>query len=257
MRFSVLASGSAGNACYVESARSRVLIDAGLSCREIIRRLELINVNPESLDALILTHEHSDHIKGAGPLARRFDIPVFGNSSTLKKGLRTLGDLSKPITIHTGQTIPIQDLHIETFTKCHDAVDPMGVAISSNGVKLGLVTDLGRSTRLVEDHLRGCRALVIEFNHDEKMLEEGPYPLDLKRRIRGPDGHLSNHQAGELVKTVFHEDLKLVVPAHISDTNNLPEKALQAAERVMMEIGRKKTKIVLSHQDHPLRMVEL
>jgi phosphoribosyl 1,2-cyclic phosphodiesterase len=257
MRFSVLASGSTGNACYVETAHSRVLIDAGLSGREIIRRLELINVNPEGLDALILTHEHSDHIKGAGPLARRLDIPVFGNRSTFKKGIKTLGDLSKPVTIHTGQTIPIQDLLIETFTKCHDAVDPMGVVISSNGVKLGLVTDLGRSTRLVEDHLRGCRALIIEFNHDEKMLEEGPYPLDLKRRIRGPDGHLSNRQAGELVKTVFHKDLKLVVPAHISDTNNLPEKAFQAVERVMMGCGKGKTKIVLSHQDHPMPMVEL
>jgi phosphoribosyl 1,2-cyclic phosphodiesterase len=257
MRFSVLASGSSGNAIYIESARSRVLIDAGLSGREIRRRLEIINVDPETLDALILTHEHTDHIKGAGPLARRLDIPVFGNSSTFKKGIKTLGDISKPVTIHTGQTIPIQDLLIETFTKCHDAVDPIGVVVSSNGQRLGLVTDLGRSTRLVEDHLRGCQALVIEFNHDEKMLAEGPYPLDLKRRIRGPDGHLSNHQAAELIKAVFHEDLKLVVPAHISDTNNLPEKALQEVERVVMGCGKGKTKIVLSHQDRPLDLMEL
>lgn len=257
MRFSVLASGSSGNAIYVESTQTKVLIDAGLSCREIMRRLELINVDPEGLDALILTHEHSDHIKGAGPLARRFDIPVFGNHSTLKKGLRILGDLSKPITIHTGQTIPIQDLNIETFTKCHDAADPMGVVISSNGVKLGLVTDLGRSTRLVEDHLRGCHALVVEFNHDEKMLEEGPYPLDLKRRIRGPDGHLSNHQAAELVKTVFHEDLKLVVPAHISEKNNLPEKALQEVERVMLECANGEIKILLSQQDQPMGIMDI
>ena len=257
MRFSVLASGSSGNAVYVESAHTKVLIDAGLSCREIMRRLELININPEGLDALILTHEHSDHIKGAGPLARRFDIPVFGNSSTLKKGLRVLGNIAKPITIHTGQTIPIQDLNIETFTKCHDAVDPMGVVISSNGLRLGLVTDLGRSTRLVEDHLKGCQALVIEFNHDEKMLEDGPYPLDLKRRIKGPDGHLSNHQAAELIQTVFHEDLRLVVPAHLSEKNNLPEKALQEVERVMTGCGNGKTKILLSHQDHPMPIVEL
>ena len=257
MRFSVLASGSAGNACYVESARSKVLIDAGLSCREIIRRLELIGVNPEHLDALILTHEHSDHIKGAGPLARRFDIPVYGNGSTFKRGIKTLGGLSRPVTIHTGQSIPIHDLIIETFTKCHDAVDPMGLVISSNGVRLGLATDLGRSTPLVEDRLRGCQALIIEFNHDEKMLEEGPYPLDLKKRIKGPDGHLSNHQACELVKTVFHENLKVVVAAHLSETNNLPEKALSEVEKALMggDIG--KTKIVLSHQDYPLPMVEL
>lgn len=257
MRFSVLASGSTGNACYVESAQSRVLIDAGLSCREIIRRLESIKVDPKSLDALILTHEHSDHIKGAGPLARRFDLPVYGNGSTLKRGNRILGDLSKPVTIHTGQAIPIRDLLIETFTKCHDAVDPMGLVISSNGAKLGMVTDLGRSTNLVEEHLKGCQALIIEFNHDEQMLAEGPYPLDLKRRIKGPDGHLSNHQAGELIKMLFHDDLKYVVPAHLSETNNLPEKALQEVKTVLQGPGMENIKIVLSYQDHPMPIVEL
>ena len=139
-----------------------------------------------------------------------------------------------------------------------DAVysDPMGLVISSNSAKLGLVTDLGRSTRLVEEHLRGCQGLIIEFNHDEKMLTEGPYPLDLKRRIRGPDGHLSNLQAGELVKILFHKDLKFVVPAHISETNNLPEKALQEVKTALTGRGKENIKIVLSYQDHPLPMVE-
>jgi phosphoribosyl 1,2-cyclic phosphodiesterase len=257
MRFSVLASGSAGNACYVESAHSKVLIDAGISCREIIRRLDVIGVNPEKLDALILTHEHSDHIKGAGPLSRRFDLPVYGNGSTFKRGVKTLGGLTKPVTIHTGQSIPIHDLIVETFTKCHDAADPMGLVISSNGVRLGLATDLGRSTQLVEDRLRGCQALIIEFNHDEKMLEDGPYPLELKKRIKGADGHLSNYQAGELVKTVFHEDLRVVVAAHLSETNNLPEKALKEVEKALMGGETGNIRIVLSHQDYPLPMVDL
>jgi phosphoribosyl 1,2-cyclic phosphodiesterase len=257
MRFSVLASGSAGNACYVESAHSKVLIDAGISCREIIRRLDVIGVNPEQLDALILTHEHSDHIKGAGPLSRRFDLPVYGNGSTFKRGVKTLGGLTKPVTIHTGQSIPIHDLIVETFTKCHDAADPMGLVISSNGVRLGLATDLGRSTQLVEDRLRGCQALIIEFNHDEKMLEDGPYPLELKKRIKGPDGHLSNLQASALVKTVFHEDLRVVVAAHLSETNNLPEKALYEVEKALMAGEMGNTRIVLSYQDHPLPMVKV
>jgi phosphoribosyl 1,2-cyclic phosphodiesterase len=257
MRFSVLASGSGGNACYIETAKSKILIDAGLSCSELIRRLQLISVKPEGLDALVITHEHSDHIKGAGPLARRFDIPVYINSPTLNKSIRTLGNLSRTVPFHPGQSITINDLLIETFTKCHDAVDPIGLIISSDGARLGLVTDLGRSTRLVEDRLQGCQAIIIEFNHDEKMLEEGPYPLALKRRIKGSDGHLSNKQARKLLKAVSHENLNLVILAHVSKVNNLPEKAIREAKDVLTECRLDQTKILLSQQDYPVSMVEL
>jgi len=257
MRFSVLASGSSGNTCYVETEQSRILIDAGLSCRETIRRLELIDVDPATIDALIITHEHSDHIKGAGPLARRLNIPVYLNRSTLKKGLRHLGNLSKPVTIQTGQTITINDLLIDTFTKCHDAADPIGLVIASDGVRLGLVTDLGRSTRLLEDRLRGCQALIVEFNHDEMMLENGPYPLDLKRRIKGPDGHLSNRQGLELLRALVHEDLHVVVLAHLSEANNLPEKAFQELKTALENWGHNNTAILLSHQDRPVPLVAL
>ena len=127
MRFSVLASGSSGNACYVETAQTRILIDAGLSCRELMRRLELVHVDPKAPEALVITHEHVDHMRGAGPLARLLDIPVYINSSTFRKSLKILGNLSKPMAIHTGQTITIKDLAIETFTKCHDTADPIGL----------------------------------------------------------------------------------------------------------------------------------
>jgi len=262
MRFSVLASGSGGNACYVETAHSSILIDAGLSCRELIRRLEAIDVNPETLSALIITHEHADHLQGAGPLARLLDLPVYINSPTLKRGIRALGSLSRPVPIHTGQSITINDLLVETFTKCHDGVDPMGVVISSDGTRLGLATDLGRSTTLVEDRLRGCHALILEFNHDQKMLDEGPYPLELKnagtkRRIKGSEGHLSNQQAGELLRAVAHKDLGVVVLAHLSAINNAPEKAFQAAEDALTRRGLNNTKILISHQDDPISMVEL
>ncbi|MBU2499100.1 MAG: MBL fold metallo-hydrolase [Proteobacteria bacterium] len=257
MRFSVLASGSGGNACYVETARSRVLIDAGLSCRELMRRLALIDINPRDLDALILTHEHLDHIKGAGPLARRFNLPVYANRSTLRKGIKVIGNLSKPVTVHTGQTIAINGLLIETFTKCHDAADPMGVVVSYEGVKLGLITDLGRSTSVVEDRLRGCRALIIESNHDEKMLEEGPYPLDLKRRIKGAEGHLSNLQAAELLEALAHEALHVVVLAHLSAKNNLPDMALRAAKECLLRCGCLRTRVYMSSQDSPAPMIEL
>ena len=257
MHFSVLASGSGGNACYVESAHSKILIDAGLSYHEMIKRLELIKVRPESIDALIITHEHLDHIKGAGPLARRLDIPVYINSSTLKNGIRVLGNLSRPVTLQTGQTITINDLFIETFTKCHDAVDPIGLIVSSDDVRLGMVTDLGRSTRLVEDRLKGCQALIIEFNHDQIMLEHGPYSWELKRRVKGPEGHLSNQQAGELLKAVVHEDLSLVVLAHLSEINNDSQKAFKAAKDTLTRCGLNHTRILISHQDHPTKMINM
>jgi phosphoribosyl 1,2-cyclic phosphodiesterase len=241
----------------VETANSSILIDAGLSCRELIRRLEAIDVNPETLSALIITHEHADHLQGAGPLARLLDIPVYINSPTLKRGIRALGSLSRPVPIHTGQSITINDLLVETFTKCHDGVDPMGVVISSDGTRLGLATDLGRSTTVVEDRLRACHALILEFNHDQKMLDEGPYPLELKRRIKGQEGHLSNHQAGELLSAVAHKHLGVVVLAHLSATNNAPEKAFQAAQDALIRRGLNNTKILISHQDDPISMVEL
>jgi phosphoribosyl 1,2-cyclic phosphodiesterase len=257
MRFSVLGSGSAGNAIYVETPRSRVLIDAGLSCRELIRRLELVEVDPRKLDALIITHEHGDHIRGAGPLARRLDIPVYINALTMRRGMRILGNLFRPVMIQTGQTIVINGLVIETFTKCHDAADPMGIVVSSEQARLGLVTDLGRSTRLVEDRLMGCHALILESNHDEKMLEEGLYPLEVKRRIKGPEGHLSNHQAGELLRTVSHENLAFVVLAHLSAENNLPDKAVRVAENVLLRCGHTRTRVLASRQDDPIPMIEL
>jgi phosphoribosyl 1,2-cyclic phosphodiesterase len=248
MRFCVLASGSQGNACYIETKRTRILIDAGLSCREIVRRLDSVGVDPGGLNALLITHEHIDHIKGAGPLARRFNLPVYLNASTMRKSMRVLGGLSKPVTISTGQDITIRDLRIETFTKCHDAADPMGFVVSFNGMKLGLMTDLGRSTRVVEERLKRCQALIMEFNHDEEMLETGPYSLQLKRRIRGPDGHLSNRQAGELLSALSHRDLRCVVLAHLSEVNNTPEKAMREATRALAESRREGTRLIISRQ---------
>lgn len=233
VRFSVLASGSKGNSCYFETDRTRILIDAGLSCRELMRRLEGIGIRPDTLDALIITHEHTDHIRGAGPLSRRFDLPVYINQKTFDAGVKALGKLPRPMIIQTGQSITINDITVETFTKCHDAADPFGLVFTSNGAKVGLVTDLGRSTRLLENCLAGCQALIIEFNYDQEMLDKGPYPLFLKRRINGSEGHLSNRQAGALLNAVSHEKLEQVVLAHLSETNNRPEMACREAAKAL------------------------
>ncbi|MBW2095584.1 MAG: MBL fold metallo-hydrolase, partial [Deltaproteobacteria bacterium] len=183
LQFCILASGSGGNACYVETAHTRILVDAGLSGREITRRLTLLGIAVEGLDAIFLTHEHGDHIRGAGPLSRRLGLPVYLTRGTLEKGEKFLGKLPEPVVIQAGEAIRVKDILVETFTKCHDASDPLGLVCCSNGKRFGMATDLGRSTRVVEEHLKGCQALLLEFNHDPVMLEEGPYSLDLKKRI--------------------------------------------------------------------------
>jgi phosphoribosyl 1,2-cyclic phosphodiesterase len=256
MRFSPLASGSGGNACYVETAHARILIDAGIPCRDLIQRLKKIGVDPEGLDALIITHEHLDHVRGAGPVARQFDLPVYLNRRTYERARKTLGNLQKPILFHTGQTLTIRDLNVETFTKCHDAADPVGVVFGCDGCRVGLATDLGRPTRLVEDQLRGCQAVILEFNHDLCMLEQGPYPLSLKRRIKGPDGHLSNAQAGEILGGLCHEGMEMVVLAHLSETNNTVEKALHHAHEALEQYGRWAGKVMVSSQNQPLPLLE-
>jgi phosphoribosyl 1,2-cyclic phosphodiesterase len=257
LRFSVLASGSGGNACYVETNGARILIDAGLSCREMERRLTAVGVSASRLDGIVLTHEHLDHIRGAGPMARRYNLPLYINSGTLENGQKTLGKLPELRLIETGGSLFINDLVIETFTKCHDAADPMGIVISSNGTRIGLATDLGRSTRLAEERLKGCQALILEFNHDPEMLDEGPYPLYLKQRIKGPDGHLSNQKGGELLRALSHADLRLVVLAHLSKTNNDPEKAREEAARVLGTCGLEATGIWVGEQDAPGPMIDL
>jgi phosphoribosyl 1,2-cyclic phosphodiesterase len=257
LRFSVIASGSGGNACYVETGKTRFLVDVGLSCREMERRLAAVGVSPHGLDGIVLTHEHLDHIRGVGPMARRYGLPVYLNAGTLRNGQKVLGRLPEVRLMETGESIVINDLVIETFTKCHDAGDPMGVILGSDGVRVGLATDLGRSTRLVEERLKGCQALILEFNHDPDMLDQGPYPLYLKRRIKGPDGHLSNREGGELLRTLAHVGLKMVVLAHLSGTNNLPEKAREGAALILGACGLRTTVLWVAQQDAPGPMMEL
>ena len=254
MRFSVLASGSRGNACWIETKETGLLIDAGLSCSECLRRLNAAGVDPGRVEGILITHEHTDHIRGAGVLARRLRIPVYINAPTLRKAVKVLGNLASPVVIRTGQPLMVKDLLIETFTKCHDAVDPMGILMTCRGVRLGLITDLGRSTHVVENRLKGCHGLIVEFNHDERMLEEGPYPLEIKRRIRGPEGHLSNAQAKAMLMSLSHDDLAVVVPAHLSEKNNLPEKALKVSRSALKSA---RTTVVMSSQETPTPLIRL
>lgn len=247
MRICLLASGSKGNAVYVEAARQRILIDAGLSGREIQRRLGQIGVGAGDLDAILVSHEHGDHCRGLGVLARRHKLPVYIHPQT-RQVLPDLHDLPTVREFAVGELFSIGALNVQPFPTTHDAVASVGYTLRSDEGKVGLATDLGLATRLVADHLQGCRALIVETNHDEDLLRDGPYPWPLKQRIRSRHGHLSNRDAAALVKDVAWPGLEAVFLAHLSDTNNHPDLALEAVQQALHGLETD-PQLILGYQD--------
>lgn len=222
----VLASGSKGNAIYVSDGSTSVLIDAGLSAVEIERRLLSRNLHPDSLDAIVVSHEHSDHIQGAGPLSRRYRLPVYINEPTLAAAEAQLGNIQRTVKFRPGASFSVGNLRLHPFSVSHDASESVAFTIGVGATKIGIATDLGTATQLVSHHLEGCTLMVLEANHDPRMLEEGPYPWHVKQRIQSRLGHLSNQASRDLLGRVCHSGLRHVILAHMSETNNTPEKAL-------------------------------
>ena len=231
----ILASGSRGNAVYISGGSTSILIDAGLSGIEIERRLKSKELCPEDLDAIIVSHEHTDHIQGVGVLSRRFNLPVYISSKTEKAAVSQLGNIRVIKNFKCGSTFMIKDLSIHPFSISHDAEDPSGFTVNQNGTKIGLATDLGIATSMVKEHLKGCSLLILEANHDEDMLLNGPYPWPVKQRIKSRTGHLSNEASKNLLKEVQHDRLKYVILAHLSKTNNTPQKALSEVGRAITD----------------------
>ena len=223
----VLASGSSGNAIYVATENTRLLIDAGLSAKQIEQRLESIGVTPSSLSAICLSHEHSDHTNGVRVLQKRHHIPIYANqptANTLKRVPK--GDEINFHIFQTGAPFSIGSLTLEPFHIPHDASEPVGFRISNATTHIGVVTDIGMSTHLVTEKLKGCSCLVIEANHDVDLLREAPRPWSLKQRIRSRQGHLSNLEAAQLISASATDQLKHVILAHLSSDCNTPETAL-------------------------------
>lgn len=247
MQLCLLASGSRGNAIYLEAGQTRLLIDAGLSLRELQSRLVAIGVAPDSIHALLLTHEHIDHSRSVGPWARRFGIPVYAHGATLQ-ALGRLGTLPQHCEFETGDGFTLRDLHVTPFPVTHDAAACVGFTVEYGTSRVGIATDLGIATRLVGQALRDCRALVLEFNHDENLLRDGPYPWHLKQRIRSNHGHLSNTAAAQLLDELLWDGLESVFLAHLSETNNSPELALQSARAVLATQNRCAPELVLGYQ---------
>lgn len=242
----LLASGSRGNAVFISDGKTSVLFDAGLSGAELQRRMEIRGIRPDALDAIVLSHEHTDHLQAVGVLSRRFRLPVYLNKKTLKAAARRLGALHESVLFECGGPFRIDSLRVHPFSISHDAADPAGFTIQQNGKKIGLATDLGVPTAMVQHHLTGCHLLILEANHDMSMLQDGPYPWHLKQRIKSRTGHLSNDASKTLLKSLVHDGLTHVILAHLSETNNAPEIALRCVGDALTQ---SRAKLAVATQD--------
>lgn len=236
----VLASGSSGNSIYVATGQTRILIDSGLPVAYITNTLKSLGVDPKELSAVFVTHEHRDHASGVGPLSRRLDLPVYATEPTWEMLDQIVGNVRlrnrKAIVKHEG--VDVGDLHVEAFSVSHDCQDPVGYAIYHGDVKIGIVTDTGVPTLESIEALRGSDLIVLEANHDLEMLVKGPYPWELKTRIMGKKGHLSNADAAAcLADHLVTSDTSTVVLAHISLENNTPDLAVSTVSERLKDRG--------------------
>jgi phosphoribosyl 1,2-cyclic phosphodiesterase len=232
VRVCLLASGSKGNSIFIEAGACKLLIDAGLSASELLRRLAAIGVEGRELDAILVSHEHSDHIRGAGTLARKLKIPLLFSYPTCRASSSLVGK-AEIIEFESGYPFTFKDILVDPFPTTHDACDPVGFLIECRDGKIGVATDLGIATRLVTDKLKGCGALVLESNHDEELLVNGPYPWSLKQRIKSRHGHLSNSESAALLEEILHPRLEGVFLAHLSEVNNDPGLAMSVARSLV------------------------
>lgn len=260
MRLAVLGSGSGGNSLIIESGGKRLLVDAGFSCRQIGQRLAGLGEDLAQVDALLLTHEHQDHCRGADVMLRRYGIPVYATQGTLDASRLSSEALAEARAVRSGKPFEAPEapaFRVEAFGIPHDAREPVGFVIEDAvGCRVGLAADLGCRTQLAWGRLNDLDCLVIETNHDLQMLRNGPYPWHLKQRVAGRHGHLSNHEAATGVAELLCDRLSTVVLYHLSNTNNLPALAAQAiGERLDREGS--SAQIILTHQDQPTPWIEI
>lgn len=250
IKLCVLGSGSTGNSTFVGTPTVRLLIDAGLSGKETARRLALIGERLESVQAVCVTHEHDDHIAGLGVLQNKYATGLYANAGTIEAIQRD--PQRRALRWHvfgTGAPFPIGDLTVEPFAVSHDAFEPVGFVLATERARVGIVTDIGAGTHLVRARLRACQYLVLESNHDERLLTEADRPWQLKQRIAGRQGHLSNQAAAELVAEIAGPELKGVFLAHLSAECNQPDLAARAVRRALDARGLPSVEILLTHAD--------
>lgn len=254
MRFALLGSGSKGNATLVEHGRTRLLIDCGFSMRELERRLLRLGVEAQSITAVLVTHEHNDHIAGVGAFARKYGKPVWLTSGTSAGAGKRLGLVPQRQLFNCHSSFAVDDLEVMPFPVPHDAREPCQFVFSDGNKRLGLLTDTGRSTAHIEQQLSGCDALILESNHDNEMLRNGPYPPRLQARVGGALGHLSNDQAAAILQQLDCSGLQHLVAAHLSEKNNRPELAAAALSEAL---ECEPEWIALAEQEHGLPWREI
>ena len=279
VKFTILGSGSSGNCTYVETAETRLLIDAGFSPRQLRQRLATIGRAPENLSAILLTHEHSDHISGLPGLADKLQIPIYCNRGTqdgtiwafksrwtskkapVLEGLEGTEAIRKKMDwrlFTTGAGFEIGDVAVETFSIPHDAQDPVGFLVRAPGVNIGFATDLGHMTKLVIERTRAAHVLVLESNHDVKLLQDCPHrPWSLKQRILGRHGHLSNEAAADAAEQIITAELKHLYLGHLSSQCNKPEIARRVMHDRLLKMGAAHVALQIAAQDIPAATLEL
>lgn len=258
MRVACLGSGSGGNSILLEAGGTRVLLDAGFSGAQIERRLGSLGIDPGSIRAVVVTHDHRDHTAGVGVAARRWGWPLFMSDPTREACADLLHGSEEVRPFVAGRAFEVGDLLFRPFLTLHDAVDPLAMTVEDgrSGLRVGVATDLGRPTAPVRHALSGSHFLVLEANHDEVLLREGPYPWPVKERIRSSRGHLSNRMAAELAVELLHAELFGVLLAHLSRECNAPDRAREVVDRSLRKAGFRGV-IEVAEQERPTRLFDL
>lgn len=255
MEFSVLGSGSKGNSYILREGKTLILIDTGFSSREIQKRMKKISIHPRDISAILITHEHWDHIRGLENFIKYFPVPIY-----LSKG--TLNSISFPLDteiniIEGGKDFQIENITISPFSVPHDASEPMGFTFSNGRKKIGFASDLGKVTFLVLEKLKNTNLVALETNHDEELLKNGPYPLNLKVRIKSAFGHLSNRDAANALKEIISEDLKYILPIHLSEVNNNPNLVKYYMEEILRVNYFKSITCIVATQSETIPFLEV
>lgn len=260
-RFCSLSSGSSGNCQFIEAGNTRILVDSGFSGKKIESLLDSIDVEPNTIDYILLTHEHTDHIKGAGVMSRRYDIPLVANRGTWEGMEKTVGAISEKNRklITTNIDFELRDMGIKAFSIYHDAKEPVGYNIFYKNKKISIMTDTGRVNMDIEDSLKDSDLYLLESNHDVEMLMNGRYPYYLKERIRSELGHLSNEDAGNILKKVLKGNEEKILLGHLSQDNNNPHLAHLTISQDLKDSGLDMNSIDLglTNRDRPTKIYNL
>ncbi len=257
MKFGTIASGSSGNCLYAGNEDTHILIDAGISCKRICEGLKTFHLEGGDIQGILITHEHTDHISGLGVLARKLCIPIYGTEGTLRQisEMGNLGKIDRELfqPIEAGREFKIGSFSVESFSISHDAAEPVSYLIKDGAQKLGMVTDLGYYDEAIVERLQNSNLLYVEANHDIHMLQAGPYPYYLKRRILGERGHLCNEKAAELVTKLMNGQLNQVILGHLSKENNYPDLALTTVKNEVED----SVKVEVAPRDHAGHLFDL